>query len=172
MSNKYRTYDGPHSLLLAPLQGRLVDMDDCRGLRPDQEGITEVRVELEHALPVSGAAVGVPDDVHDHFVMCNETIDMIDQQLGVARKLVEVLEESRAFYVDARNNDISLIVDALQSRAQRRKEPALLLPFERTLRYPSQAAQKGVRTRRRNAEEAAAAEEEDKNNTQATPPAA
>ncbi|AKT36028.1 hypothetical protein [Chondromyces crocatus] len=158
MSNQFRIYDGTHSIDLSLLQGKLVDMADCRGLRPDQDGLHEVKVELEKALPISGASAGVPSDAHAHFVMCNETVDQIDQHLVVAKKLVEVLEESRAFYVDARNNDISLIADSLRSRAHRRKDPSILLPFERTLRYPSQAAEKAVRTRRKNAEEAANAE--------------
>ncbi len=51
---------------------------------------------------------------------------------------MEVLEASLAYYVDARNNDISLMVDAMRSRAQRRKNPSLLL---RTRRKNAEAAE-------------------------------
>ncbi|EYF00506.1 hypothetical protein [Chondromyces apiculatus] len=156
MSGQSKIYDGAHSLTLTAMQGRLMDLDDCRGLRVDQDGFVHVLVELEHTLPVSGAAAGVPPDVADHFTACNEMVTQIDQHLTVALKMVEVLQESRAFYVDARNNDVSLIVDAVRSRAQRWKDPSLLLPFERTIAYIRQSALKAVRTRRRNAEEAEA----------------
>ncbi|EYF07324.1 hypothetical protein [Chondromyces apiculatus] len=158
MSAQSKIYDGSHSLTLTALQGRLMDLDGCRGLRTDQDGFVHVVVELEHALPVSGANAGVPPDVAEHFTRCNEMVTQIDQHLTVALKMVEVLRESRAFYVDARNNDVSLIVDAIRSRAQRWKDPSLLLPFGRTLAYARQNADKSARTRRRNAEAAEAAE--------------
>jgi len=71
-------------------------------------------------------------------------------------KLAEVLRESRAYYVNARQNDISMIVDGLRSRAQRRKNSSLLSQFEKTIRYAAQVARKAVRTRRRNEAEQAA----------------
>ncbi len=152
MTTECRNYEGPHTLNLTPLQGRLKDLDTCRGLRPDQEGFGHVKLMLAQVVPVDGAAAGVPQDVYDHFVMCNDTVDMIDQQLAIARRQLEVLEESRAFYVDARNNDLGLIVDAIRSRAQRRKDPSLLLPFGTLIEYHGQTAEKAVRTRRKNAE--------------------
>ncbi len=71
-----------------------------------------------------------------------------------------MLEASLAYYVDARNNDISLMVDAMRSRAQRRKNPSLLLSFKQTLHYARQIAEKALRTRRKNAEAAEAEADE------------
>ena len=159
MSEK-KVYQGAHELNLLPLQGHLYELDSCRGLRPDQERFLECKLELAQSVPVAGAAAGIPQDVYDHFVTCNDRIDLINQNLAIARRQVEVLEASLAYYVDARNNDISLMVDAMRSRAQRRKEPSLLLPFKETLRYASQAAEKALRTRRKNAEAAEAEAEE------------
>ena len=162
------TYTGPHMLDCSILQGRLVDIEagGMRGLRTDMDGFTFVVLELAQGVPVAGAAAGVPQDVYDHFVMCNETVVSIDERLAIARKQVEVLEESRAFYIDARQNDISMMVDSMRSRAQRRKDRTVLLPFERTLDYARQLADKAVKTRRQNAEQAEADAE-----AQATPAA-
>jgi hypothetical protein len=147
-------YTGPHALDLTSLQGKLVDIEagGMRGLRLDMDGFSFVVLELAHSVPVAGAAAGIPQDVYDHFVECNQIVDGIDERLAVARKQVEVLEESRAYYIDARQNDISLMVDAMKSRAQRRKDSSVLLAFEQTLRYARQIADKAVRTRRQNAE--------------------
>jgi hypothetical protein len=155
-----KLYEGTHELSLLQLEGDLYELDSCRGLRPDQEGFLECRLELAQSVPVSGAAAGIPQDVYDHFVSCNDRVDLINQSLAIARRQVAVLESSLAYYVDARNNDISLMVDAMRSRAQRRKDPSLLLPFKETLHYASQAAEKALRTRRKNAEAAEAEEAE------------
>jgi hypothetical protein len=168
-------YNGPHMLDLSTLQGKLVDIEagGMRGLRTDMEGFSFVVLELAQSVPIAGAAAGVPQDVYDHFVMCNQTVDTIDERLAIARKQVEVLEESRAYYIDARQNDISLMVDSMRSRAQRRKDSSVLLPFERTLQYSRQIADKAVRTRRQNAEAEAEAEAaQDAEPTPGAPPAA
>lgn len=39
--------------------------------------------------------------------MCNETVAQIDERLAIAMKQVEVLRESRAHYIDARQNGSS-----------------------------------------------------------------
>ncbi|MCC6555140.1 MAG: hypothetical protein IT372_19415 [Polyangiaceae bacterium] len=169
----FSIYNGPHALDLTSLQGKLIDIEagGMRGLRTDMEGFPLVVHELAQSVPVAGAAAGVPQDVYEHFVMCNETVQALDERLAIARKQVEVLEESRAYYVDARQNDISLMVDAMRSRAQRRKDTSVLIPFEATLRYSSQNADKAVRTRRQNAQAQAEAEAAPPATSPAAPPA-
>src|SRR5262249_51877313 len=107
----YDIYPGPYTVDCTILQGNLVDIatGGMRGLRTDRPGFNFVTLELTNAVPTSGVASGIPQDVYEHFVMCNQTVSAIDERLAIARKLVEVLEESRAFYVDARQNDVSLI---------------------------------------------------------------
>jgi len=78
---------------------------------------------------------------------------------------VEVLRESRAFYIDARQNDISLMVDAMRSRAQRRKDTSPLVPFEQVIKYAGQIGEKAAQTRKKNEQAKAEAE------AQAQPPA-
>lgn len=156
MTAAYVIYKGPHALDLNPLEGKLLDLEQRgrMGFRSDLPGFIEVRFELTQSYPAAGEGAGIPQDVYHHFVMCNETIDTIDENLVIARKQVEVLEESRAFYVDARQNDIGLMVDSMKSRAQRRKDPSILTPFEKTIRYNGQTGFKAAKTRKQNAAKA------------------
>lgn len=156
MSTVYVVYDGEHSLDLASLKGKLIDLEPGgkRGLRPDLDNFALVAMELQQSYPTAGKAAGIPEDVYDHFVMCNSIVEEIDKKLALARKQVEVLEESRAFYVDGRQNDIGLMVDSIRSRAQRRKEPSILAPFEKTIDYNGQIGDKAAKTRKQNAAKA------------------
>lgn len=156
MATEYVIYNGPHGLDLTPAQGKLIDAEQgsAQGYRTDRDGYEEAETELLLAYPIAGAAAGIPQDVFDHFVSCNETVAFIDEKLVIARKQVEVLEESRAFYVDARQNDIALMVDAMRSRAHRRKDSSILSPFETVIAYNSQIGAKAAKTRKKNAAKA------------------
>lgn len=152
MAAKYITYTGSHNLDMLPLQGKLFDIEEggLQGFRTDQQGFPNVVLILAEAMPQYGAAAGIPQDVYDHFVLCNAAVGEIDARLVIALKQVEVLRESRAFYVDARQNDIGQMVDAMRSRARRCKNPALLVPFEQVIKYNGQIGVKSVQTRRKN----------------------
>jgi hypothetical protein len=156
MSVSYILYTGPHSNDLTPVQGKLFDLEPGarRGMRPDLPHFADVALELQQGYPTAGASAGIPADVYDHFVMCNATVDIIDEKLAIARKQLEVLEESRAFYVDARQNDIGLMVDSMRSRAQRRKDRSILSPFEKMIAYNGQIGDKANKTRKQNVAEA------------------
>jgi hypothetical protein len=169
MAAKHIIYIGPHTLDLVPLQGKLIDYEEggMIGLRTDMPGFQAMALSLAEAVPAHGAAAGIPQDVYDHFVMCNENVATIDERLAIAMKQVEVLKESRAFYIDARQNDIGLMVDAIRSRAQRRKDQALLIPFEPMVRYNGQIGEKALRTRKRNEQASAEAEAEAQGDTEA-----
>ena len=66
-------------------------------------------------------------------------------------KALEVVRESKAKRIHDRENTISQIVDAVKSTAQRTGSKEILAPFEKTLRYNSQIAEKAAQTRRKNA---------------------
>ena len=153
MTTAYVIYKGPHNLDLTPAQGKLLDAEQggAQGYRTDRDGYEDVEAEILQAYPTAGTAAGIPQDVFEHFVATNETVDFIDDKLVVARKQVEVLEESRAFYVDARQNDVALMCDSMRSKAQRRKDPSILTPFEKTLAYQSATGVKAAKTRKLNA---------------------
>jgi hypothetical protein len=152
MATTYVNYIGPHTLDLSTLQGKLVDIEEggMQGLRTEHPGFQPMVLSLAEAMPSHGAAAGIPQDIYDHFVECNGLIAAIDERLIIAEKQVEVLRESRAFYVDARQNDLSLMVDAMRSRAQRRKDSSLLVPFEPVIKYIGQIAEKAALTRKKN----------------------
>jgi len=155
-------YKGPLAFDLVKLLGRLVDLDpeEKRGLRTDLEGFEGVVAELAQSVPMHGAEAGIPQDVYAHFLVGNETVEFIDESLPAMKKVVEVMEESRAHHVDARQNDISLMVDAMRSRAQRRKDESILTPFEKTIKYLGQTGFKAAKTRKKNEEAKAQAEVE------------
>ncbi len=160
MSIKYSPYAGPYSHNFDSLKGKLIDATNgdggLRGLRVDLPNFTEVKLELAQGIATGvGATAGIPQDVYDNFVECNEIVDSIDVALLTVEKQAEVLRESRAFYVDARQNNISIMVDSMTSRAQRRKDTALLQPFEKTLKYYSQLGDKAHKTRKQKATKAA-----------------
>lgn len=167
MAPKHITFMGPFTLDLTALQNKLVDVEEggMQGFRTEMPGFQTMSLSLAESMPLHGAAAGIPQDIYDHFVMCNQTIDAIDERLAVAAKQLEVLRESRAFYVDARQNDISLMVDAMRSRAQRRKDTSLLVPFEQVIKYAGQVGEKAAQTRKKNGQAKADAE------AQAQPPA-
>ena len=156
MSRVYVIYTADHSLDLSPFKGKLVDLEPGgrRGLRTALANFPLVILELQQSYPTAGKAAGIPEDVYDHFVMCGSLVDSIDEKLAIARKQVEVLEESRAFYIDAQQNDVAIMVDSMKSRAHRRKDPSLLAPFEITIAYQSQVGDKAAKTRKQNAAQA------------------
>jgi len=71
-------------------------------------------------------------------------------------KINEVLAESEALYEDQREHALSQIVDAVKSTAKRNKNKGIRAPFEKSIRYTQQAAEKAVKTRKKNAAEKAA----------------
>ena len=152
MAPKHIDYIGPHTLDMAALQGKLVDVEEggTQGFRPELPGFQVMSLALAEAMPLHGATAGISQDVYDHFVQCTQTVATIDGLLAIAAKQVEVLRESRAFYVDARQNDIGLMVDAMRSRAQRRKDTSLLVPFEKLIKYHGQVGDKAAQTRKKN----------------------
>ena len=156
MTLSYTLYIGSLTNDLTPLKDKLFDLEagSMRGLRFDLPHFADVTLELAQSYPTAGENAGIPQDVYDHFVTCNAIVDIIDEKLVIARKQLEVLEESRAFYVDARQNDIALMVDAMRSRAQRRKDSSILSPFERTIAYNGQIGDKAAKTRKQNAAKA------------------
>ncbi|HZF51188.1 MAG TPA: hypothetical protein VE093_21160 [Polyangiaceae bacterium] len=156
MTLSYSLYTGPLTNDLTPLNGKLFDFTagSMRGLRPDLPHFATVTLELAQSYPTAGENAGIPQDVYDHFVMCNATVEIIDEKIAIARKQLEVLEESRAFYVDARQNDIALMVDAMRSRARRRKDSSILSPFETVIAYNGQIGDKATKTRKKNAAKA------------------
>jgi hypothetical protein len=174
MSVKKSDYDASHEISFAALLGRLVILSTCSGLRTDQPGLFGATTELADATQAARDAAGIPQGVYDHFLLSNQTVTTIDQYIETVARMAEVLRQSRAWHVDARNNDISLMVDAMRSLALRRRDDSAMVQFQKTLAYHSQIGEKAAQTRKKNAEAAAEdteAEAEEAGDTTAPAPA-
>jgi hypothetical protein len=85
-------------------------------------------------------------------------IALIDRHLPTARKVVEVLEETRAFIDDRRQRRVFMIARAVDARAEVEEGAVLLGKYANTRAYRSANALKAARTRRRNQQDAASAD--------------
>jgi hypothetical protein len=98
----------------------------------------------------------VSPGVYARFVSTTDHITKIREALTIVKKLAEVLTESVAHYEHQRENELSMMVDFIESTAKRRKDKSIRAPFQKTLEYNSQTAEKAVKTRKKNAEARAA----------------
>jgi len=146
-------YRGPVVVNLEAIEEELVDLPSGskRGLRQEKDGFAEVLEELAAALPVHGAAAAISREAYARVVAETETLQKIRAARALIDKLAVVLDASEAKHEHDRENELSVIVDAIKSMAKR-KDPSIAAAFARTLKYSSQTADKAAETRRRNAQ--------------------
>jgi vacuolar-type H+-ATPase subunit H len=154
-----KPYPGPFIINLEDLRDKLIDLPDgaTRGLRSEQEGFPRVLAVLARSVPAHGEAAGVSLRVYARIVENTGTIDTLAQHEGDLEKLVEIVRETRKKLEHDREHDVGLIVDVVESTAQRTGDTALRAAFEEVIRYKNQIAAKATQTRRKNA----AAKDED-----------
>jgi hypothetical protein len=147
-------YSGVLTVDLKNVEHALVDLAPgaTRGARGEQEGMADVEKELAAAMPTHGPAVDVSAQVYDRFVARSALLVDLREKEGTLRKLLEVVEETRIKTENDREDDLASIAKAVRTVADRQKDPSLTAPFEKTLRYYSQIADKAVQTRKKNAE--------------------
>lgn len=145
-------YTGPLTIDVTVLGPKLIDLPPGgkQNLLTEKEGIDDVVNELNSAVP--SAAAAVPADAYKVFVETTDDIAKIRAVRAIVDKLAEVLDETEAKKVHERETAVGLIVDAVSSNARRKRDPSLLAPFEKTLAYKAQTADKAAKTRKRNAE--------------------
>ena len=146
------TYTGPLKADLTALLGILVDLPPggTQRTRREKEGIKGVIEELASAMPKHGGAAGITTELYDRFTACNKDLDQIRDARGLVDKLAEVLRESEAHHEDTREGFLSMMCKSIKSAAQH-DNPTIVAPFEKTLKYNAQSAEKAVKTRRKNA---------------------
>jgi len=152
MANKpAQRYGGPLAVDVTPLDGILFDLEPggMQRLRREKDGIDGVIAELADSIPKFGALAGVSPDIYASFVSENDNLAKIREARAKVAKLAEVLAESEVLHEHNRENNISIIADAVKSTAHR-KDNSILAPFEKTLAYNSQTADKAAKTRRKN----------------------
>lgn len=150
-NERSQPYSGPRIVDVTPLVGFLADLNPggMQRLRREKDGIDGVVAELAQSIPAFGAAAGVSPDVYAGFLATNDKLAQIRAARAVVGKLYEVLTESEVLHEHNRENEISIMVDAVKSMA-RRKDDSILAPFEKTLKYNAQSAEKAAKTRRKN----------------------
>jgi hypothetical protein len=136
------------------LAGFIVDVAprELQGRRATQEGYADVVLEIQANQATWGTQVGITSDDIQFLGECDERVASIDEHLNRARKLVEVLEETRAMLDTARHVRISTIAAMVDARTRTRTDSSLLAVYEKTRAYRSAIAVKAAKTRRKNAE--------------------
>lgn len=119
-------------------------------LRTEQPDFDPALAEVLANQSAYGERAGITALVFQELLLANQRIDAIDARLPAARKLVEVLEESRAVRVDQRQRLMSTIAKTVELQAKARDDEEILGRYAKTRAYRSAIAKKAVRTRRRN----------------------
>lgn len=123
-----------------------------QGLRGTLEGFPEVMHEIVSNQPSFGERAGVSTKDFDELRAAQEQMALIDEQLPAARKLVEILEESRAVVDDRLQRFISAIAQMVEARSKAFGDTEILGRYEHTRAYRSAVGVKAAKTRRRNEE--------------------
>ena len=124
---------------------------ELAGKQSSQEGFREAALEVISNQAEYGVHVGITASDITKLQEANERVATIDAFLPAARKLVEMLEETRHL-IDHRRHlhlyELAAIIDARSARSS----PELLARYEMTREYRSAIANRAVATRRRNAQ--------------------
>ena len=139
-------YTGPLSFDLTAIAPILIDQPPgtLRGMRRDQPGIDDVIHELAGAVKSNGTEAGVAGHAYQRFLDSTEKLTKLRLNSAALLKMAEVLVETEATYENEREQALSQTVDAVKSTAKRSKNPAILAPFEKSIRYTQQASTKAV----------------------------
>jgi len=147
-------YTGSLIVDLTSVKDDLIDLAPgaMKGARAEQDGMAEVKKELAEAMPGHGEAADIPPHVYQRFLDRTAKLEKIQEKKLEVAKAMEVLNETAVKLENDVEDDISVMAKAAQSTAARQKNPGLAAPFEVTIRYNSQGAEKALKTRRKNAE--------------------
>jgi hypothetical protein len=143
------------------LKDDLIDLPpgSLQRLRTEQPNFMTTLAEILGNQETYGPRAGITPLVFGDLQLANQRIADIDARLPAARKLVEVLEESRAVRVDQRQRLVSAIAKTVELQAKARDDEELLARYSHTRAYRSAIGKKAARTRRRNEKREDAPEE-------------
>jgi len=131
----------------------LVDLpeDAMRGLLTIQAGFVEVLLEILDNQATWGDKAGITNSDFASLELSCDIIEQIDSYLPAARKLVEMLLETRALHEDIRQRMVRAIAEGVERRAKLRADgDDLLARYQKTREYRSAIGLKGYKTRLRN----------------------
>lgn len=135
-----------------PCADYLYDLEpgDRQGLRVELDGFVVAADEVIDNQQHYGERAGISDKDFALFTTAVERRDEIRKRLRVARKLVEVLEESEAVHDDSAQRQIFGFAQIVEARAKAYGDSELLARYEKTRAYRSAVGVKAAKTRRRN----------------------
>lgn len=152
-------YLGPYTFDINDVKDALVDLPPggMKGARGQQDGLDEVLKELATAVPGHGEAADVPATVYQRIIDKTALLEKLRAHETALEKALEVCKETRVKTENDREDDIGVIAKAVTDAVRRTKDSGVAAPFELTLKYNAQIAEKAAQTRRKNAEAKAGA---------------
>jgi hypothetical protein len=123
-----------------------------QGMRSEQPGFPAMIKEIVDNQPVYGEKAGITAMNFQDLQDALRRVAEFDAVLPAARKLLEVLEESRAFDMDQIQRMVHSFAWSVEGRAKAYKDDELIARYEQTRAYRSAAGIKAARTRLRNQE--------------------
>jgi hypothetical protein len=123
-----------------------------QGMRTAQPGFQAMIKEVVDNQPLYGEKAGITARNFQDLMDALKRVDEFDAILPAARKLLEVLEESRAYDMDQIQRMVHSFAASVEGMASAYKDDELLARYEQTRAYRSAAGIKAARTRLRNQE--------------------
>lgn len=123
-----------------------------QGMRTAQPGFTGMIKEIVDNQPLYGEKAGITTRNFQDLQDALKRVAEFDEILPSARKLLEVLEESRAYDMDLIQRMVHSFASSVEGMASAYKDDELLARYEQTRAYRSAAGLKAARTRLRNQE--------------------
>lgn len=125
------------------------------GKQSSQEGFDEAALEVISNQAEYGVHIGITTSDIAALQQATERVAAIDAVLPAARKLVEMLEETRHLADHDRHMRIYELAALVNARSSARRAPELLARYEKTRAYRSAIGKRSWVTRRRNQQAAA-----------------
>jgi hypothetical protein len=127
-----------------------LEQGERQGLRVALEGFSESAAEVIDNQPLYGERAGISEKDFQAFATTVERRDELRKHVRVARKLLEVLEESEAVHDDQAQRQIFGFAQIVEARARAYGDPEILARYAQTRAYRSAVGVKAAKTRRRN----------------------
>lgn len=121
-----------------------------QALRGTHEGFDEAAHEVVSNQSILGERAGILVRDVEALILTQARIRLIDEQLPAARKIVELLEDSRAVLDDQAQRLVGAMAQMVEARAKADDDIELLARYDKLRAYRSSVGHKAAKTRRRN----------------------
>lgn len=124
---------------------------DRRSIRRERPGEEAMRQELVDNQPQYGEVAGISAGDVALVVQCTENVKRIDSKRQRVNKALELLDESRDYWIDKRERRYTTMREKADSSYKETKNEQIRAKFELLPAYCGQSADKAVKTRKQNA---------------------